>query len=131
MITYQIHSCAGDVDVATDGGDSNPGRFELATADDGNSYTLKNPYYDIGGRTYAVPGSLSVALDYTGIVALWIDLSRPAPSASLSRFGSLSDMQAAQQNYGGYVLPLYQLEEGSVVCDFRIGPPAVAWEFTG
>lgn len=114
------------------GSSSNPGRFELTTeTDSGGSSLLKfeNPYYDVGGLTYEGPTTTGIPGNFTGVVALRVDMTGESPSADVVPYLSIPSMRAAQANRSYYILPLYQLDGGSVKCDFRVGPPAVAGEF--
>lgn len=119
-----------------DGGAS-PGRFHLTTEIPSGSDTpvlrFENPYYDVGGRTYVFESTAIgvIPSDFTGFVALSINMTGDVPSATVVTFSSLAEMRHEQTDYSKYILPLYQLEDGSVKCDFRIGPPAVAGEFSG
>ena len=107
-------------------GSSLPGRFDLESSGD-NTYTVKNPYYNVGGKTYVAAVS-SVTIE-NGIMALSITLSSTFPTTALVIYQSVAELQNAQKTAGTYVLPLYKFADGNIECDFRLGPPAVAWEF--
>lgn len=111
------------------GGSSNPGRFELTLSEDGDSYTLENPYYDVGGRTYLAETPQAVSSSFSGVLALKVSMTTSVPQASVVTYGGLDGLQQAQSDYSYYVFPLYWLEDGAVKCDFRVGPFAIAGEF--
>lgn len=124
MLVENIHWF--DADDPYNSSDAIPGRFDLESLGD-NTYTVKNPYYNVGGKTYVAPVSSVTIKD--GIMALIIHLSPTFPSTVLVIYQSVAELQNAQKTAGTYILPLYKFADGNIECDFRLGPPAVAWEF--
>ena len=99
---------------------------------------FKNPYYQVGGRTYSIGTasptvSLTVIVDNTPIlIYLRISLTGSTPSASLQYTSSLSGLQSVQgTSLEWYCLPLYFLSsEGNLTCDFRSMVNIQAAEFS-
>lgn len=112
---------------------SAPGRFAIfeAVREDGSKgFWLKNCYYRVGGRTYAMsetPVPLGNPPD--GIIALHVNAIDSTPGAIISHYSSLDALQLSEANVGSYVVPLYLLKNGKVICDFRIGPDCAMGEF--
>ena len=107
------------------------GPFEIADTEsetDANTdettltVTMKNPFYQIGGRTYRinqveVEAELS---DGTGFVCLQpSDASGILGEAEVIVIEDWETLLDAQSEVSNYVLPLYQFDEGTLVCDFR------------
>lgn len=124
MLVENIHWF--DADDPYNSSDAIPGCFDLESLGD-NTYTVKNPYYNVGGKTYMAAVSSVTIKD--GIMALNISLSSAFPSTALVIYQSVAELQNAQKHAGTYILPLYKFADGNIECDFRLGPPAVAWEF--
>lgn len=106
------------------------------------SLKLANLYYRVGGKSYAIipDDVLDVVTVYNiddedaekPIVALKVNLSGDAPSASLVAYKDLAALNAAEQDLDFYIQPLYFVEaqSGAISCDLRIGPPDInAGEF--
>lgn len=122
-----------------------PGRFEITlTADEmpegsepeEQTYTatFKNPYYDIGGKTYEMTAegeSDAVTLEgiKDGSIICLIISAGEIITAELEKSGSLAELRESQQDVTRYSTPLYKISGGSVVCDFRNGPVFVMGEF--
>lgn len=115
-----------------------PGRFEITlTADEmpegsepeEQTYTatFNNPYYDIGGKTYEMSDE-EVSLEGIkdgSIIYIKISAEGSGTGAELGTSLSLTELQSLQENsMGYYTIPLYKVQGGSVVCDFRTGPIA-------
>lgn len=112
----------------TGGSSAAPGRFELVAS--GSSYTFENRYYDAGGRTFSATDA-NISSSFTGVIALMISMTGAVPSAGVVTYADIGAMQNDQKDFSKYVIPLYKMKDGAVECDFRVGPPAVAWEFAG
>ena len=109
------------------------------------SLKLANLYYRVGGKSYSISvttaGNQDIVTVYDiddtaapekPIVALKVNLSGDAPSASLVAYKDLAALNAAEQNLNYYIQPLYFVEaqSGAISCDLRIGPPDInAGEF--
>lgn len=97
--------------------------------------TFKNPYYDIGGKTYKLnpeEGEEEVAIADVrdgNIICLKIETNGDQPVTSLYLANDMNLLQVAQSNIKNIVIPLYEINNGSVSCDFRIGPTPVIGEF--
>ena len=112
---------------------SAPGRFAIVEAvreDGSKGFWLKNCYYRVGGRTYAMSETpVPLGNEPDGIIALSVNAIGKNPSAVISHYSSLDALQLHEANVGSYVVPLYLLENGKVICDFRIGPDCAMGEF--
>lgn len=126
-----------------------PGRFEISLkAEDPQesdeeeeqeqtySATFANPYYDIGGKTYEMPADEEAdppAVGLGGIKDGDIIVLKIAAGQSrgeeLVTVGSLAELQTLQEDVAYYSIPLYKVQGGSVVCDFRTGPISGMGEF--
>lgn len=132
MLIDSIHgSWFGGDDVSS--GDI-PGCYSIKSTEDG-AVIFANPYLMVGGVLYEGPAVCSV--DGSCIVALKISATG-SYSCNLEVYGSTAGLRAAQEDYGHYIVPLYQFgvtgdgEGGksvSVVCDFRNVPSAAMGEF--
>ena len=121
-----------------------PGRFEIVSiaadeTDDESqekTYTvsLRNCYYDVGGKTYEAQGVdedgvLSIDGVADGdIVALKVG-SAEERTDELICVSGLSSLQGEQDKLDFYTLPLYLVANGNVTCDFRTGPCCSMGEF--
>lgn len=112
--------------------------------------TLKNPYYDVGGRTYEMQRQsageaggdesqeegqeeghiVSVGMVRDGSIIVLKVSAKEERTESLTTVGSLSELQELQGDVAYYTFPLYKLQGGSVVCDFRTGPTTSMGEFS-
>ena len=126
-----------------------PGRFEISLkAEDPQesdeeeeqeqtySATFANPYYEIGGKTYEMPADEEAdppAVGLGGIKDGDIIVLKIAAGQSrgeeLVTVGSLAELQTLQEDVAYYSIPLYKVQGGSVVCDFRTGPISGMGEF--
>lgn len=124
-----------------------PGRFEITlTADEmpeesepeERTYTatFANPYYDIGGKTYempvdesADPPAVTLGLIKDGDIIVMKVKAGESRSEELVTVSSLSALQQLQEDVAYYSIPLYKIEGGSAVCDFRTGPISGMGEF--
>lgn len=95
------------------------------------SATFANPYYDIGGKTYEMtadeeadpPAVHLEGIPDGAIVILVVDASGTQHSASLDYCQRIQELQDQQENdVEHYTIPLYRVQGGKVVCDFRTGP---------
>ena len=115
-----------------------PSRFEIALAEDeppeGSdadptyTATFANPYYDVGGKTYELTGGGQVSCSGDCIICLKVS-AKEHPSATLETFGSIQIVTNQQTNEDYYTIPLYKVQGGKVVCDFRTGPISGMGEF--
>jgi len=114
--------------VANSGLFSN-GRFTISR--DNGSIVYRNCYYSVGGKTYDMGDQYGSESD--GIEALKI-LARPPSSqqeaqAQIAHYADVAALNADQADVTYYVIPLYTFKQGSVTCDWRIGPDAAMGEF--
>ena len=127
-----------------------PGRFEILSItanepqendeeeDQERKYTVAfmNPYYDIGGKTYEMPASEetdppAVILEEIkdgDIIVLKIRAGE-SRSEELVTVGRIQELQQLQEDSAFYSIPLYRIQGGAVVCDFRTGPISGMGEF--
>lgn len=119
-----------------------PGRFEISItpddppeegSDEEQTYTatFKNPYYDIGGKTYEMSSGSEeedVSLENIkggSIIYIKISAEGSGTGAELGTVMSLRELQSIQESdMSHYTVPLYKIQGGSVTCDFRTGPIA-------
>lgn len=123
-----------------------PGRFEITLTPDEipegsepeeQTYTatFRNPYYDIGGKTYEMTAegeSDAVTLEGIkdgSIIFIKISAKGSETEAELGTFTSLVELKSEQENkVDYYTIPLYKVQGGSIACDFRTGPISAMWE---
>ena len=124
-----------------------PGRFEIALKaeqpeegheEDPQKYsaTFANPYYDVGGKTYEMPADETidppavtlVGIEDGSIIVLKVS-AKETPTAELAFVLSLQELQQQQENTDHYTMPIYKIQGGKVVCDFRTGPISGMGEF--
>lgn len=100
------------------------------------SATFDNPYYDIGGKTYEMPVDEEAdppavglgSIKDGGIIVLKV-AAKDTPTAELAQVLSLAGLQQLQEHTDFYTIPLYKVQGGKVVCDFRTGPISGMGEF--
>ena len=106
-----------------------PGCFEPTFNEATGEYSVSNPYYRVGGKTYTA-GIDTSAIVPGEITALRIDASSSQPSATLVSYGDISSLNAAEDDLRYYIIPLYILgSDSKITCDFRKGAIAVMSEF--
>lgn len=125
-----------------------PGRFEILSitpdeppeegSEEEQTYTatFANPFYDIGGKTYEMPASEEVdppAVQISevrdgDIIVLKVKAGE-SRSEELASVGSILELQQLQEDVAYYSIPLYKVQGGKVVCDFRTGPISGMGEF--
>ena len=125
-----------------------PGRFEILSitpddppeegSEEEQTYTatFANPYYDIGGKTYEMPASEEVNppavicadIKDGDIIVLKVAAGQ-SRSEELVTVGSIQELQQLQEDVAYYSIPLYKVQGGAVVCDFRTGPISGMGEF--
>ena len=103
--------------------------------------TFKNPYFDVGGKTYEMVPEESESeqseieiynVEDGSIICLKVTASgevEKGPKANLVAFSSLAELQLTQEDMDFYTVPLYKVQGGKVVCDFRTGPTCAMGEF--
>ena len=102
--------------------------------------TFKNPYFDVGGKTYEMaadetldPPAVSLGgIEDGSIICLKVQASGEVgndPGTELVAFSSLAELQLTQEDMDFYTVPLYKIQGGKVVCDFRTGPTCSMGEF--
>lgn len=127
-----------------------PGRFEILSItanepqeddeeeEQERTYTVAftNPYYDIGGKTYEIPvdeeaDPPAVYIEEVkdgDLIVLKIKAGE-SRSEELVTVGTLLELQQLQDDVAYYSIPLYKIDGGSAVCDFRTGPISGMGEF--
>lgn len=105
-----------------------PGCFEPTFDEAEEEYTIANPYYRIGGKTYEAGVDGSEIVD-GAIMALKLDASGSAPNATLEAFADLGELQEAEADLRVLIIPLYIVSGGKITCDFRKGAFAAMSEF--
>lgn len=127
-----------------------PGRFEILSItanepqendeeeEQERTYTVAftNPYYDIGGKTYEIqvdeeadqPAAYIEEVNDGDIIVLKIKAGE-SRSEELVTVGTLLELQQLQDDVAYYSIPLYKIDGGSAVCDFRTGPISGMGEF--
>lgn len=114
----------------------------------GGSVKLKNCFYRVAGRTFALNSELNrygqnegeegdelsqeaeLSLRGSAFLCLNVDISRQEPSASLVQYESLSDLNNEENDLTRYVAPLYFFDDHlNVLIDFRVGANLIMAEF--
>lgn len=103
------------------------GRFSI-DAWNGSTMKLKNCYYRVGGRTYAMSDA-EISVGSSGVVALVVSVNASEPSANVTVYNSLSSLQDAERNIDSYIVPLFLVNDSKIECDLRIGPDCAMGEF--
>jgi len=109
------------------------GLFKIKGREEGSGGSstvyFENGYYRIGGKTFQVD-NLTKSVPASSIVAVKVDLTGSQPTATLETFANMDALKDAEADTDYYLMPLYEFDSDlNVVCDFRIGPDAAAWEF--
>ena len=134
----RCQGCGGGPKEKSDDGDGN-GRYAIESIE-GGVVTMKNPYFNVGGKTYHGEATTAELIGgQTNVIALRISATGvSAPTDSLEVYDSVASLQAEQQELDYYTIPLYMIATGvdeeteeetyDVVCDFRLGPDAAMGE---
>lgn len=127
-----------------------PGRFEIVgivaqrDSEGRTRYLVKmrNPYYDVGGRTYEMnppppqeedeeqedEDIVTAETQDGGIIVLRISAGAER-TENLDSVLGVEELREMQGDFAWYTIPLYMIRGGSVACDFRTGPVAAMGEF--
>lgn len=106
-----------------------PGRFDYAistTEEEGRQIEFTNTWYDIAGRTLDLPALATRTFDLPDgevLFALEVDAtSRRGDARIVVMFGGVAELADEQMDRDRYVVPLLLFNDGTLACDFRIGP---------
>lgn len=105
-----------------------PGCFEPTFDETEEEYTVANPYYRVGGKTYEA-GVDGGSIEDGKIMALSIDATGAQPSAELVALDGIAALNNLEADLNYCVVPLYIVSGGKITCDFRKGAIAVMSEF--
>lgn len=128
MLVENIHWFDAD-DPYNSSEDLPVGRFDLGETDDDGLTEIRNPYYDVGCRTYEITPAPKIKIPSNGIVALKVAAGGTAPSAEVVVVNGMAELQQGQAMLEYATVPLYRFVDATMVCDFRVGPICPMWEF--
>lgn len=104
------------------------GCFEPIYDTNKGEYTIINPYYRVGGKTYEA-GVDGASIVDGAIMALEIDATAASPTAELVAVDGMTALSNMEADLRHFVIPLYIVSGGKITCDFRKGAIAVMSEF--
>lgn len=107
--------------------------FALSSSPDGRYIYVGDGAVQIGGYTSFVSGSRVVDMpaspeNRTGIVCVEVDLAFGDLPGTFRLYTDEEAVNAAQDDSGMFVSPLYKFDRGAVVLDYRPLPSLGSWE---
>lgn len=100
--------------------------IEYVEEDGVTSITLRNCYYNVGGKTKVEADPGNVPADASGFLCAVFE----AGNVSLEAYSTHAALNSAQEDETKYIVPLYKMDGGEVVVDMRNAPQIQVFERT-